>query len=353
MANFKFRFYWSDEEGNLKGMWGKKGSIRDDVLVLHKTEIPIPAIVETENRGKFLVIRVMGADDRLYDMYIRSSKADKIKGELGRIRSAAWAENYRQELQEKGEEDVFRIETCPACQATLNLSHFPVTPQIHCSFCNAIGTFEEDEFDEHTVVQADKDFGICDECQMFAKPRRFTILYFYFLFVIYGFYTQPTWRCPPCMRKDAWKMLFGNLIFVLGVPVAVVQLFRSYGGTSIGGKYAGLDRANLRARKGHLESAVEAYRQILHKHPTAAGVKYNIGLAFLGHERIEEATQMFEYALKDCSNYLPAAECLVYCYEQLGESEKLDELNRIWTSEDEDVDESMEADGFDEEPQTI
>jgi len=30
------------------------------------------------------------------------------------------------------------------------------------------------------------------------------------------------------MRGEAWKMFFGNLIFLLGVPVARIQLFRSY-----------------------------------------------------------------------------------------------------------------------------
>lgn len=320
-------------------MWGKTGSIRDDLLVLHKTKIPIPSIVEAENRGIILVMRIIGEDDLLYDLTIRSNKAEKIKKELGKIRSAAWAENYRRELKEKGEADAFRKETCPSCQATLNLSGFPVSPQVYCSFCNAIITFEEDAFDEKTVARADKDFGICDECQMFAKPRRFTIFYFYFLVYVFGYHSRPTWRCPPCMRKDAWKMFFGNLIFILGVPVAVVQLFRSYGGTSIGGKYAGLDGANLRARKGKLEEAIEAYRQILQRHPTAAGVKYNIGLTFCTQERFEEATQMFEYALKDCSNYQPAAEFLAECYEHLGETEKLDELKRIWIEEIADSDE--------------
>ena len=118
-------------------------------------------------------------------------------------------------------------------------------------------------------------------------------------------------------------MLLGNLLFVLGVPVALVQLYRSYGGTSVGTKYAGLDGANLRARRGDITGAIGAYQKILERVPVTAGVKYNIGTAFVQQNQLEEAAQMFEYSLADCSNYAPSASALAQCYTTLGAEEKL------------------------------
>ena len=130
-------------------------------------------------------------------------------------------------------------------------------------------------------------------------------------------------------------MLFGNLLFVLGVPLAMVQLFRSYGGSDVGGLYPGLDRANLKARKGNLQGAIDGYKAILEKQPVAAGLKYNIGLAFLHQEDAKtEAAKMFEYALADCANYRPAAAALAGCYEELGETDKLAELQKQWAGDE-------------------
>ena len=131
-------------------------------------------------------------------------------------------------------------------------------------------------------------------------------------------------------------MLFGNLLFIVGLPVALVQLFRSYGGTDIGGLYPGLDRANLKARSGNFEGAIADYRAILERQPVSAGVKDNIGLAFLHDKDEAGAARMFEYALKDCANYQPAAAMLAQCYESLGETEKLAELKDRWGIKDEE-----------------
>ncbi|MGE3317439.1 MAG: tetratricopeptide repeat protein, partial [Planctomycetaceae bacterium] len=208
-------------------------------------------------------------------------------------------------------------------------------------FCHTISTISEpgDEMLDPKSV-SETGYRICDECGMYAKPRQFTIFYFYFLLVVYGWNQRTTWRCPGCMRGDAWKMLFGNALFVLGVPVALWQLFRSYGGTDIGGRFPGLDKANTLARKGDLDRAVAAYRTLLEKQPVAAGVKYNIGLALLQQQRVDQAARMFEFALADCANYGPAINVLAACYQQLGETEKLAELKKRLGVEEQEVDEA-------------
>ena len=169
---------------------------------------------------------------------------------------------------------------------------------------------------------------------MFARPIKFTTFYFVFLIVFYWVSHGSTWRCPACMRREAWKMFFGNLIFLLGVPVAIVQLIRSYGGSSPGGAYKGLDKANIKARNGDLMGALQIYRSILERVSYSAGLKYNIGLALLQQNDLERAAESFRISLEDCSNYVPAYQLLGPLYEDLGEQEKLEELKRMWEDEE-------------------
>ncbi len=132
------------------------------------------------------------------------------------------------------------------------------------------------------------------------------------------------------MRGDAWKMFFGNLPFLLGVPVAIVQLMRAYGGGISGGPFAGLDKANIKARAGDMPGALKIYREILERVPHSAGVKYNVGLALMKQNDAERASKSLRLALEDCINYVPAYHALAACYEELGETELLKELHAKW-----------------------
>jgi len=353
MTPLKFSFHWIDENGNAKGFLAKKGVLDAEMLTLEDTDIPVIVILEAEVRSNLLILSVMTGEEEPAHLGIQTSKANQLKTELGRLRSAAWAKVHRESLEEKGLGHTFHHATCPNCAAVVNLTDMETTPQISCRFCDTLSTITPPPNDEGDVQPScDHDYRLCDECGMYSKPRQFTIFYFYFLLVVYGFQSSKTWRCPGCMRGEAWKMLFGNMIFILGIPVALVQLFRSYGGTDVGGPFPGLDRANLRARKGDLEGAVTAYREILNRRPTTAGVKYNIGLALLAQERQGDAAKLFESSLADCANYQPAAVMLAHCYEQLGESDKLAALKSQWEAADDDDDVNAVAEATAENDQT-
>jgi hypothetical protein len=210
------------------------------------------------------------------------------------------------------------------------LTGFRESPQISCQFCHCVATVEGARPEE-------KQYRLCDECGRYSKPRQFTIFYFYFLLVIYGWTSRSTWRCPGCMRKEAWKMLFGNLIFVLGVPVAITQLIRSYGSDQVLGKFKGLDTGNLKARRGNVNGALQQYEAIMDRVPYAAGIKYNLATALLASGDPEKAAQVYELALDDCSNYAPAYQQLRALYAQLGRKAELVELERMWSSGGEEV----------------
>ncbi len=208
----------------------------------------------------------------------------------------------------------------------------PRSPQLYCHFCDLLLTLNDAE-----APAGERDCKLCDECGMFSKPRKFTIGYFYFLFFVYGWSQRITWRCPACMRGEAWKMFFGNLLFLLLVPVAIAQLIRSYGG-SVAGPFAGLDKANLKARKGDLLGALRIYSQISQRVTYSAGVKFNVARAMLQQEKTPQAAETFRLALGDCGNYVPAYHGLVHCYEELGQHENLAELKQIWQTKDEEDD---------------
>lgn len=329
MDEISFKFKFLDEKGQEQGLFSKKGRFDGQTLHLDASAIPASAIAHLDNRDNRVVLAVAQkqGDPATVLFSVTSGNVNMLKEALGKARSAAWAVAHREELKAKGREQEFRSVNCPQCNATIDVTGHRESPQISCDFCHSISSISSPSKEE-------KSYRICDECGMYSKPRRFTIFYFYFLLVVYGWSSRSTWRCPACMRGDAWKMLFGNLIFVLGVPVAIVQLFRAYGGADLSAMYKGLDSANLKARKGNIEGAIADYRKMLNTHPNAAGIKYNIGLALIQQNQLGPAAITLDAALDDCCNYQPAANLLAHCYKQLGEDQRLADLKAEWSNSD-------------------
>lgn len=341
MDAMDFKFKWVDDEGHETGFVSKKGRFDGENIDLEGTVIPVAAFGDVDVRGNRMILTTVGENDEPVFLVfaVTGGSAAKLKQSIGLARSAVWAHMHREELEKEGRGGEYYEATCPHCHATLDLTGFPVTPQVSCDFCHAIATLPDaaGAAEAPGALRAEKDHRLCEECGMYSKPRKFTIFYFYFLIAVYGWSSRETWRCPACMRPEAWKMLFGNLLFLLGVPVALVQLFRAYGGTDVGTLFPGLDAANLKARKGNLQGAIADYQKILQKQPVSGGVKYNIGLAFLHDNDVDSAARSFEFALGDCANYQPAAAALLGCYDQLGETDNLEALKKQWNVEEEEA----------------
>ena len=153
---------------------------------------------------------------------------------------------------------------------------------------------------------------------------------FIFLFVVYGFWTKESMRCPACMRGTAWKMFAINLLFVLGTIPSIYQLIRAYASDKVGGVFSGLHTANLKATKRDYSAATKIYQSILERVPVAAGIHYNLGLALVQNQEWERASAAFELSLDDCSNYRYAAGGLTHCYETLGRKEELSSIQKLW-----------------------
>lgn len=346
---FQFKFYWLDEKSWMPTTtFRKRGQFDGEILKLDQVNIYVNAITDSEVRDTRLVMVLATTDENepfVNALIMLNSKktAQQLKTMLDIARSRNWAEAHKEYLQSKGLERTYREAVCPVCSATIALTGMAESPQLYCHFCHSLTTLPSSE-EPAAVVPKEERYKICHECGMYSRPQKFTIFYFYFLIVFYGWWSQETWRCPGCMRKQAWKMLFGNMPFVLGVPVAITQLVRCYTGDVIGGPYKGLDAGNTKARKGKMKAALDIYLSILSRVPNSAGIKYNVGVALLAQGELERAAETFERALEDCSNYVPAYQQLRAIYTELGDTGRLAELDKVWQSE-QSQDEEPEAEG--------
>ena len=121
-------------------------------------------------------------------------------------------------------------------------------------------------------------------------------------------------------------MLFGNIFGLLGLPVAVTQLIRSYRGRVEKGPLKGLDDANILANRGKIDRALDRYDVLMDNLPINAGIKYNIGSGLLTKGDAVHAESMFLLSLEDCSNFAPSLSGLLFCYQQLGKDAERKQL---------------------------
>lgn len=331
---YAFRFHWLNSEGAQTSVFAKKGSFDGQTLVLDGAAVPVFVVLESVVRQQVMVLTTLTGDEsepvaHLILKPANQSVTKTLKKKIDVARSGIWAKQHRDKLAEKGLVDRYRDQSCPYCGAVTVLTEFPETPQFYCRYCESLTTTNSPE-----LLKEEKGLKICDECGMYSRPKGFTIFYFYFLFVVYGWWSKTTWRCPACMRADAWKMLFGNLLFILGVPIAIVQLFRAYASDSMAGRFKGLNAANIRARAGDANGAFKLYQSIMERVPNSAGLKYNLANSLVRMKDLQKASQACELALCDCSSYAPAYVLLRGLYTELGESEKLKAIDRVWSHGD-------------------
>ncbi len=308
MQTMKIKYRDVDTNGQLKGfLFSKKGRIDEQALTLSDMTIPTERLIGCETRDKRIVIAfhdatAPGGAATVIEVYKPSVK--KLEQAINRSASDHELLRRQQKLEELGRADEIRTSVCPSCDATIDLTGHTQTPECFCPYCGAVAN-EGVAPKERVKVQ------MCDSCGFFAFPRGITCFYFYFLVFFYGFRHQRKHMCSTCMRAEGWKMLAGNLIFILGVPVALTQLGRAYfGGSSISGGYRGLEAANVAARKGKAEKAQQGYNAIVERLGVSAVAHTNAGLAFARVDELPKATEHFENALLNCGNFTPAAKGL-------------------------------------------
>ncbi len=326
-AAVKFKFKVLDDNGNETGFLSKKGSFDGETLVLDEATIPIVAILRAQRRFNRLVLTLLQQDGTttMAGVAITGGNLAGLMELLNQCTSDTWAQMRKDALAKEGRAGEFRSEACPYCQATLDLTLFPPTPQIYCSYCETVVT------KTGTAPPDEKTFRVCERCGLYAQPKGFTTFYFIFLVVVFQWSYRRTYMCNACMRGEAWKMFFGNFLFILGLPFAIVQLVRAYfGGSSLSRSFAGLDKANALAKRGKIEASAAEYELIEGRLTHCAGVKYNRGVAHETAGQSDDAATHLGRALDDCANYTPAYNALCAVFEKLGRTAELNSLRKRW-----------------------
>jgi hypothetical protein len=137
MEPYPFKFKWLNQQGQPQGFASKKGRFDGEMLVLDEAQIPSEAIIHVDCReNRVVVAAASGQNEQVNLLFILTKgSADKLKELLGQARSRAWARRHREQLVAAGRGSEYRDATCPHCQAAIDLSGFPKTPQVSCDFC--------------------------------------------------------------------------------------------------------------------------------------------------------------------------------------------------------------------------
>ncbi len=325
----EFKYRSLDERGRVKVGLRRKARFDGRTLVLGKEEFSGACLKAAHHEKGRLILLIESRPGELEarGFEINPRVVMETVQRFNRMLSARDAEARRQALSAAGRAAEFRVETCPQCRCTVDLSCLPRTPQAYCPYCDVMWHVDD------TTAPEDRHYRVCGHCGYFARPRTFTSAYILFALVFVAWQTQKSQRCHNCMRREAWRMLLINAVTLVGVPLAAGQLVRAYwGGTKRSLRYGDLDRANRLAKRGSIEEADRLYDELEQRLGVCAGVRYDHGLAFYerGAAQWEEAATHFLAALGDCANYPLAFNALRQCYESLGRHDELRELLDVW-----------------------
>lgn len=296
-------------------------------LHLGEFVLPVKSIIGLQVDADVFLLSALDDDGQLQRLSIEVYGTDtkQLAQAINAIRTRLSAAREKERLISMGKVDSYRDAHCPYCKATILLLELPETPQVYCDNCYTLFSRVRNGFED-----VEQHFRICESCQMYSRPRQFAVFYFYFLVFTFGFHHDVTVRCSACMRSSAWKMVFGNLFGLFGFPFALIQLHRAYSTKRLSGNLEGLDGANLLARRGQIDKALEKYDQIMDRVPDNAGVKFNIATGLMLKQDFEHAEKMFEWSLDDCANYWPSLHGLQACLQRQGKSRELAAVGQVW-----------------------
>ncbi|CAM2005305.1 tetratricopeptide repeat protein [Acanthopleuribacter pedis] len=321
---FKFKFL--DSDGNEDSFLSKAGALSPEGLVLGEENLPVEAVQRaTLHNRRFILMELYGGGEGRTHVGLSVTKgaaADLVKA-LNALASARQAKNHRAQLEEAGKGALFRFARCPHCRATVNLSEVPAGEQTACGYCDRLFS------PEHRAPDGEGDFCLCDQCGYYGRVFPRTVFYFYFLFVLWGYQSEEWSACSTCMRKKAGWMVLANLLFLIGLPNALYQYFRSVRAIEFDrSDFMGLEKANGLVKSDKLDEAVAYYQRLTRSLPLAAGVYYNQGRAMMEKGQAQAAVEPLETALTQCGNFYPAYHLLAECYETLGQDQKRAELHK-------------------------
>jgi hypothetical protein len=335
MEPIRFRYRRSGWEQEPFRLFAKRGEVRALSVLLDRREILIQNIVGTAISGNELVISVMtphGQDDvhiavasgRLRGANFSSGAANAagVKKTVDGLCSRARFEQRRQLLPGSAQDSELRSEECPHCNALVDLSGFPPSPQVLCACCGTIGTLGRPAplLDEEWL-------RICNTCHYFSFSERISLHRFATFPFVLMVETETATLCGSCARTEAWINLRGNLLSLVGIPISAVELLLArFGGSYRHKRFAELDSANEAATNDKPERADVLYERLLDRIGPSAPLHYNRAKLRAANEDWSGAVTEAVAALADCSNFAPPLDIACPSLIRLGRVEEAESL---------------------------
>jgi hypothetical protein len=303
MVEFKYKYL---KDGN-PGFRTWKGQADATQLVLNNTPIPYTAFGQTLAREKRIFIQLLNNSyisselqkqgiGQVLSLEILNYPADELKVGIDRIVSANFANAHKKLLESEGHENTFRVQICPNCSATIDLSDFDPSPHTYCPFCNVI--FKSDT---HYILEDSHTNDICPECNTYGEVKAYTDFFFYYLLIVAGYRYQVKYLCPTCADNMANAMFFKNALFVLGlVPTAFAKVRAM---TSGDGQ---LNKARKFSLQGAYQKAAPIYETLYANYPEHPAILMTEAMGHLTGNDLYGGGRKIQQSIKSCANYYPA-----------------------------------------------
>lgn len=305
--------YAMDSNGQTSGRL-RRGVATSQEIVLKDDRIAFEDIHDTSRRDHRLFFKLSPEvelsekmkkfvlDGDILVLQILKTPAGDVEKHIDRHCSAIAGERERERLAAEGLGHLYRSVQCPHCSATIDLTSAGRTPYTYCRFCESI-------FDEWGALTSDGDlYRSCDKCGLYGHTQGHTILYFYFLVLIYGFSIRRRHLCDSCGFKIALRTLAANLVFLVGVPCALLNLIRSRPRHDKQRKL--LSTANELCAKGQIHEAEPLYQEAAGARPLHPGLLLNLAIGHLRAGRGPDAVGLIDRSLGACTNYAPAIQLI-------------------------------------------
>jgi tetratricopeptide (TPR) repeat protein len=309
---FRFRYV---KDGQARGLWPKTASASSDALVLDGEPIQYEDIVDTTSYDKRLVLAMASTvqlgqktakacqEGGVLALEVKGVEARDLERTIDRRASALAAQRHKRELAAAFEGSRYRVMTCPHCEATIDLSNLEPTRYVYCRYCKSI--LEQGG----SILSVGDIYRVCTECQMFGRVRGYTVFYFYFLLIVYGYSLRRRHLCDTCAVRTAQRALLLNFIFLLGIPPSIYMWVRALSGHEP--EMKDLHKANALARKGKAEEAEAIYGRLQQRLGDYPGLLLNQGIGYLQAGDGRQGIEYLNRALRACSNYQPAMQRLL------------------------------------------
>lgn len=266
----------------------------------------------------------------LWGIQAKEEVVQKLTKLVNSAVSRLQADQKKLRLLAKGEK-ACRFEVCPYCSCTIDLTKFPESPQVFCTYCFSMF---------HTCLPnsaAAEGMDLCQRCGLFDK-RKWLIYYVAEVnsgksTTAYTIHTIPTaLLCQTCLKKEARTTLFAGILSLIFLPFAIWDYKRTVKTPEMPPNLEKLKEANrlvLKRKPNKIRRGQEIYQEILAKTTHNAGVRTSLAQTYLFGGDHSSAIAALEAALEDCSNYVPAAKLLVHLYDIVGG--KVEERNELET----------------------